>query len=197
MSHDKKIAVGTSKGTIVLINVNDYLNGIETDKKWRSSKKEHEFSINAMRLNRRGDWLLTGDKSGVVKFFRSLIISENTEIKKGSEEDALKHNDAVRDIAFSPTYEKFITCSDDKTLRIADLAAGKVERVLEGHGSDISTVDWHPSHSMIASGGKDRYIKVWDPRAKEEICSLYNHTNSIAKARFSNNGDYLLTGGKD
>jgi len=69
--------------------------------------------------------------------------------------------------------------------------------VLEGHGSDISTVDWHPYYSLIASGGKDRYIKIWDPRQRGEICSMYNHTNSVCKARFDPNGDYLLSGGRD
>lgn len=50
---------------------------------------------------------------------------------------------------------------------------------------------------MIASGGKDRIIKIWDPRTSEEICSLYNHTNSILKVRYSFDGKYLLTGGRD
>ena len=118
-------------------------------------------------------------------------------VEKNNEDDPEKHNDAVRDIAFSPTNEKYVTCSADKTLRISDLKNGLVEKVLEGHGSDASTVDWHPYYSLLASGGKDRYIKIWDPRQKGEICSMYNHTNSITKVRFSESGDYLLSGAKD
>lgn len=64
MKHDKKIAVGTSKGTIVSINLNDYLDGLRESKSYRTPKKVHELSINAMRLNRRGDWIITGDKGG-------------------------------------------------------------------------------------------------------------------------------------
>jgi len=90
MNHDKKIAVGTSKGTIVLINVNDYLDGLRNDKTLRTVKKVHEFSINAMRLNKRGDWLLTGDKSGQIKFFRTKILYENQEVTKGVSTKFLK-----------------------------------------------------------------------------------------------------------
>ena len=50
---------------------------------------------------------------------------------------------------------------------------------------------------MIASGGKDRILKIWDPRMEKELCSLYNHTNSICKVRYSTCGEYLLTGGRD
>lgn len=82
MKHDAKIAIGTSKGTIVLINLNDYLDGMREQKSMRTVKKVHELSINAMRMNNRGDWLLTGDKSGLVKFFKTKILYENQEVFK-------------------------------------------------------------------------------------------------------------------
>jgi polyadenylation factor subunit 2 len=72
-----------------------------------------------------------------------------------------------------------------------------VEKVFLGHGSDITSADWHPHMSLIASGGKDRILKIWDAREDEELCSLYNHTNSICKVRFSECGQWLLTCGRD
>lgn len=89
------------------------------------------------------------------------------------------------------------TCSDDKTVRISDFETGKYEKVLEGHGSDVTTVDWHPQTALIASGGKDRIIKTWDAKSGIEICSLYNHTNSLSKIRFSEEGRYMLSCGRD
>ena len=103
----------------------------------------------------------------------------------------------MRDIAFAPTDEKLITCSDDKTLRVVDFETGSYERVLEGHGSDVTSVDWHPYLSLIASGGKDRIVKIWDAKSGLETCSLYSHTNSIAKIRFSEDGKYMLSCGRD
>lgn len=82
MKHDKKIAVGTSKGTIVSINLNDYMDGLRELKSYRTVKKVHELSINAMRMNRRGDWIITGDKGGTVKYFKTKILYENQQVPK-------------------------------------------------------------------------------------------------------------------
>ena len=82
MKHDKKLAVGTSKGTIVSINLNDYMDGLRELKAYRTVKKVHELSINAMRMNRRGDWIITGDKGGTVKYFRTKILYENQNVPK-------------------------------------------------------------------------------------------------------------------
>lgn len=82
MNHDKKIAVGTSKGTIVLVHVNDYIDGLRDQKFMRTVKKVHELSINAMRISRDGDWMITGDKNGLVKFFKTQILYENQEVPK-------------------------------------------------------------------------------------------------------------------
>lgn len=199
MNHEKKIAVGTSAGRLVLLHLNYYLNPHGEDQPLRSINKVHEQSINSMRLSHGGSWLVTGEKTGLVKFFCTKLIYENLEVKKSPtlEADPLRHKDSVRDIAFSPSDDRFVTCGDDKTLRIADMDSGRYLKVLEGHGSDITTVDWHPSLALIGSGGKDRIIKTWDPRTPQEICSLYSHTNSISRLRFSPDGRYMLTAGRD
>lgn len=82
-------------------------------------------------------------------------------------------------------------------LKIGDIGKGIVEKNFYGHGSDITTCDWHPYSALIASGSKDRILKLWDPREREELCSLYSHINSISKVRFSDCGQWLLTSGKD
>ena len=69
MSHEKKIAIGTSKGTIVLLNINNYLDPLRLEQPLRTVMKVHEQSINSMRMSRTGNWLLTAEKNGIVKFF--------------------------------------------------------------------------------------------------------------------------------
>ena len=50
-----------------------------------------------------------------------------------------------------------------------DLEQFTQEQILGNHGSDVTCIDWHPSKSLIASGGKDRLIKFWDPISKTSI----------------------------
>ena len=82
MNHEKKIAVGTSKGTIVLLHVNYYLDPMREDQPLRTFTKVHEQSINSMRLNHTGNWLLTGEKNGIVKYFNTQILYENQEVPR-------------------------------------------------------------------------------------------------------------------
>lgn len=149
-----------------------------------------------------------------MKYFKTNITYENKELtKKRTEQHPQRHQEAVREIAIAPTDEKFVTCSDDKTLKIWDFHTASVDKTLEGHGSDVTTVDWHPSKSLIVSAGKDRVLKFWDPKNPKnffnfqsnehnnkhgmELCSLYNHTNTITKVIFNNNGNWVLSCGRD
>ena len=127
-----------------------------------------------------GNYFVTADKLGHFKFsclnFNNEI--EEEEITKNPREGG--HKDSVKDIAFSPSDAKFITCSTDKTLKVWDTFELKCETNLTGHGSDVLAADWHPWMKMIASGGKDRFLKIWTLGERQaNVCSLYHHTNSI------------------
>lgn len=74
---------------------------------------------------------------------------------------------------FCPTDTKFVTASDDSTLKIWSFNDGTEERVLTGHGWDVKCVDWHPYKCLVASGGKDSLIKLWDPKAGKAITTVY------------------------
>ena len=44
--------------------------------------------------------------------------------------------------------------------QVWDFATCTAERVLTGHCGDVKSADWHPQHSIIASGSKDSLVKV-------------------------------------
>ena len=82
--------------------------------------------------------------------------------------------EAVRGLSFSPTDAKFTSCSDDRTVRIFDFVTCKEESILQGHGSDVKCVDWHPHKALIISGSKDSQqpIILWDARNCKKITTL-------------------------
>ena len=69
---------------------------------------------------------------------------------------------------------KFTSCSDDRTVRLFDFTTCTEESVLQGHGSDVKCVDWHPFKALIVSGSKDSQqpIILWDPRTSKKITTL-------------------------
>ena len=103
----------------------------------------HDCAICCLEFNHQGNKLLTGDKKGLIRFFKTKLDCENKEsIKKKTETEVKRHCEAVRGIAIAPTDQKFATCSDDKTVRVWDYHTASVEKILEGHCSDVTSVDW-------------------------------------------------------
>ena len=106
------------------------------------------------------------------------------------------HKEAIRGLAFSPSDNKFATCSDDVTIKIWDFATCKSDVTLTGHGWDVKCVDWHPRLSVLASGGKDNLVKLWDPRTGgDAIATLHGHRNTLLRCFWNANERHLLTAG--
>lgn len=66
---------------------------------------------------------------------------------------------------FAPVTSKFATSGADKNVKVWDLGRAQTERTLRGHGDEVKCVAWHPAKGLVASGGRDNAIKLWDPRA--------------------------------
>lgn len=70
--------------------------------------------------------------------------------------------------------------------------------MFEGHGSDVKTCHWHPFQSLVVTGSKDCYVKIWDPKSGKEINSIHSHNNTINQVRWNPlNGNWLLIGSRD
>ncbi len=46
-------------------------------------------------------------------------------------------------------------------LQVWDVRSKKLKLDLPGHADEVYAVDWSPDGSMVASGGKDRVVKLW------------------------------------
>lgn len=102
----------------------------------------------------------------------------------------------------------------DKAISIWDLRAPKSEapalRIAGAHASEVLAVAWHPGGGMIATGGADAAVKLWDPRraaggvsapapaaAAAALCSYAGHMGAVAKLAFSPDGNQLGSVGAD
>jgi len=148
----------------------------------------HDSAIRALEYSHSDEWLVS-DHDGVIKYWLPNFNNvENIEA----------HSDPIRDLAFSPQDNKFVTASDDSTLKIFDFAGGKEESKLEGHGWDAKSVDWHSRLGLIVSGSKDHLVKLWDPRQRNCLTTLHGHKSTVTKVSFEKvQGNCLATSARD
>ena len=149
----------------------------------------HETPIRDMVFTRNGNFLVSGDDAGNVRYWKP-----NLELVKSTS----AHQESVRQIAFAKTDLKFATASDDGTVRVWDFARVTSDHVLSGHGGDVKSVDWHPRSSLLVSGSKDSIVKLWDARAGASVGTLHGHKATITATRFNAiNGNWILTASRD
>lgn len=107
--------------------------------------------------------LLSGSQDGTIKCFDLKSSNSVFTIYSNSE--------GVRDIKFSPlTTNVFASVSENGTVQMYDIR--KYEKCLlqfTAHSGPIYCCDWHPIHNWLATGSRDKQIKIWNMENKAAL----------------------------
>lgn len=80
------------------------------------------------------------------------------------------HHNGVFDVRWSADDRSIATCSGDQSTRISCVETGTITHVLRGHTSTVKCIAWNPSNtSLLATGGRDGAICLWDLRLAERM----------------------------
>ncbi|KAI9091560.1 WD40-repeat-containing domain protein [Phlyctochytrium arcticum] len=76
--------------------------------------------------------------------------------------------ESVRDVQFSPVSPfEFVAAFENGTIQKWDIRyPSTYERKWSAHNGLALTVDWHADGRWVASGGRDRQIKIWDMKSE-------------------------------
>ncbi|MDT5120922.1 MAG: hypothetical protein QOC96_404 [Acidobacteriota bacterium] len=89
------------------------------------------------------------------------------------------HSSRITSLAFSPDDRLLASASDDKTVKLWDVASGREIRTLTGHIGGVTSIAFDPTGKTLASGSSDGKVKLWEVASAQEIKTLTGHTLDI------------------
>lgn len=108
---------------------------------------------------------------------------------------AVTHNNAVYGVAFSPDGKTLATASLDNQIKLWNLADGRLDRVLKGHGDGVASVGYLADGRLV-SASLDKSLRIWRPDGSLQR-TLAGHAEYLTCAAVAPSGGGIVSGGFD
>ncbi|WP_437338946.1 TIR domain-containing protein [Sorangium sp. So ce394] len=111
----------------------------------------------------------------------------------GEERTLHGHSDGVTACAISPDGQHIVSASIDSTLKVWDLATGKLLSTLEGHSDGVTACSISPDGQRIASSSYDRTLKVWDLTTGKLLSTIEGRSGWVTACVISPDGQRIVS----
>ena len=105
----------------------------------------------------------------------------------------LGHRGFVRGLAFRYDGKQLVSCSEDRSLRLWDVATARSLAAFHGHMGFVHCVAFSPDGGQAASGSMDGTIKLWPAAAPDPQVSFRNGSGWVGTVAFHPAGDRVAT----
>jgi WD40 repeat protein len=102
--------------------------------------------------------------------------------------------EAQRRLSEPPTTQSRIARENGRRQKAAN---SQPSAALHGHTAGVISVAFSPDGKLLASGGADTQIRLWDVAGRRELVVLEAHTGPVTVVRFSPDGKHFLSGGAE
>jgi len=164
----------------------------------------HDHNVSSVSFMPSGDHLVSSSRDKSIKMWE---VASGYCIKTFT-----GHREWVRSVKVSPDGLLLASCSNDQTIRVWVISTKECKLELNDHEHVIECIAWAPekSHAAIneaagndkknvlpgpylASGSRDKSIKVWDMNAGVCLFTLIGHDNWVRGLQWHPGGKFLLS----
>ena len=142
----------------------------------------HNDTVSFVTFDRSGSFIASGSND------RTMMIWDSQNGEKIAEFKG--HKDRIAAIAYSDRF--MASASWDKSVNIYyPYGNGRVKTTFLGHKDKVFSISWSPDGKSIASGSKDKSIKIWDVDNEAEKLSFDNLSGAVWDVKYSPDGSKI------
>lgn len=124
-------------------------------------------------------------------------INGNITVLSSSQKHSL-HTKGINDLCWSPHLSLLATVSDDHHLMISSFTDPTIKVGFDDHKAPVTSVSWCPHSVLVASGGYDENVRLFDVSAQQQVACLAAHADPVTSVVFeASSGGLLATGSFD
>ncbi|TFK30042.1 dynein regulator [Coprinopsis marcescibilis] len=184
----------------------------DSQNEWKNTKTfvGHEHAVSSVRFMPGDQLIVSASRDRTIRIFD---VASTHQVRTLS-----GHNEWVRCVIPSADGKLLASCSKDQTVRIWNPLTGELKSDLRGHENDVLVVAFAPVAAypairelagipttdrnkqqglFVASGARDKTIKIWDTQTGQIIRNLAGHDNWVRALAFHPCGKYLLSSSDD
>jgi mono/diheme cytochrome c family protein len=107
------------------------------------------------------------------------------------------HTGTVNAVVFAPDGKRAASGSDDRTVRLWEVAGGQELACFQGSSGEIYAVAFSRDGKLLLSAGRDKLLRLWDLQTGRQVRVFQGHTDTVRCVAFSPDGKQAVSGGDD
>ncbi len=133
----------------------------------------HENAVEDLRSSADGKTLISASADGTIRFWDLYTgdLLKTLGDTDGSMISSIALSSDGKYLVSGHYYQEF-------TVKLWNLATGKLIKIYDGHQGGVTAVDFSPNGDYIASAGADGSVKLWDVKSGNRVVARYDLPHS-------------------